>query len=207
VASTASSAAATRWPQQHRRAPVRTAAAEEEEVEVEATAGRARGDEAKLLNTLKVGQLLVGRVVQSTEYAAFLECGVVRKAKGGTLASVTAFLHKTDIPHPYCLHSNDAERDSGVGGNSERVVINKGMHIPVYVKDIFKNQGRITVTLRQGLTKVEVMRDRTRKRRMAKISRRSMRPNTCKTVDDFPEGLEVGYSSRQNVCVLLWLVC
>lgn len=88
---------------------------------------------AFLLNNLKTGQRLEGRVVHSTPQAAFVAANVFRRAKGGVVAEVNGLLRKADVPRDLLSPSR---RLSGQGPLME-----KGSRVAVYVKEVFKNAG------------------------------------------------------------------
>ena len=97
-----------------------------------------RGNTPKLpegaifLNTLKTGMELQGTVQSSTNYAAFVSANVYRAATGGRACEINGLLHKVDI----------------VDGSN--VILNpntgKGTKLKVYVKEVFKQSGRFSLT-------------------------------------------------------------
>lgn len=91
---------------------------------------------AFLLNNLKTGQRLEGRVVHSTPQAAFVAANVFRRAKGGVVAEVSGLLRKADVPRDLLSTSR---RLSGQGPLME-----KGSRVAVYVKEVFKNAGYVS---------------------------------------------------------------
>lgn len=91
---------------------------------------------AFLLNNLKSGQRLEGRVVHSTPQAAFVAANVFRRAKGGVVAEVSGLLRKADVPRDLLSTSR---RLSGQGPLME-----KGSRVVVYVKEVFKNAGYVS---------------------------------------------------------------
>ena len=52
---------------------------------------------AGVLNNLKTGMALEGEIASCTQYAAFVDAGVVRGGKGGTRVRVNGMLHQNDI--------------------------------------------------------------------------------------------------------------
>jgi len=106
-----------------------------------------------LLNDLKTGMELHGYVIQSTPYSAFLNVGVFRSGKGGVLKKTSAFLHRTDI-HGDMLRvltlDLDATATAPQGGHinsssssnsNSSILLNRGVKLTVYVKEVFKNSG------------------------------------------------------------------
>ncbi|KAG5179404.1 hypothetical protein JKP88DRAFT_349944 [Tribonema minus] len=159
---------------------------------------------------------LIGSVVDVSPYAAFLDCGVSRRGAGGKLCPCHGFLHRSDInraaklcPCHGFLHRSDinrAAKDTGAAA------LKKGSHVSVYVKDVFPNSGRFTVTLDPAITrkkapprsfmngivaldsaftreKVSFMRQK--KREATTIARRSRRDATSTDPSEFKDGDEV----------------
>lgn len=108
-----------------------------------------------LLNDLKTGMELHGYVIQSTPYSAFLNVGVFRPGKGGVLKKTSAFLHRSDI-HGDMLRvltlqqggansnsssSSSSPSSSSSNSNSSSLLLNRGVKLTVFVKEIFKNSG------------------------------------------------------------------
>ena len=107
-----------------------------------------------LLNDLKTGMELHGYVIQSTPYSAFLNVGVFRPGKGGVLKKTSAFLHRSDI-HGDMLRvltlqqggansnssSSSSSPSSSSNSNSSSLLLNRGVKLTVFVKEIFKNSG------------------------------------------------------------------
>ena len=97
-----------------------------------------RGNTPKLpegaifLNTLKTGMELQGVVQSSTNYAAFVSANVYRAATGGRACEINGLLHKVDI----------------VDGSNQILNPNtgKGTKLKVYVKEVFKQSGRFSLT-------------------------------------------------------------
>ena len=104
-----------------------------------------------LLNDLKTGMELHGYVIQSTPYSAFLNVGVFRPGKGGVLKKTSAFLHRSDIHgdmlRVLTLQQGDANSNSSSSSptssnsNSSSLLLNRGVKLTVFVKEIFKNSG------------------------------------------------------------------
>ena len=97
-----------------------------------------RGNTPKLpegaifLNTLKTGMELQGVVQSSTNYAAFVSANVYRAATGVRACEINGLLHKVDIV------------------DNSNVILNpntgKGTKLKVYVKEVFKQSGRFSLT-------------------------------------------------------------
>ena len=103
-----------------------------------------RGNTPKLpegaifLNTLKTGMELQGVVQSSTNYAAFVSANVYRAATGGRACEINGLLHKVDI-----VDGSNLILNPNTG---------KGTKLKVYVKEVFKQSGRFSLTT--GMEKV-----------------------------------------------------
>ena len=123
------------------------------------------------LNTLKTGMKLEGVVVSSTAYASFINAGVYRKGKSDTYAPVNGMLHKSDITpetisqlkvctlythyihythytHCTTLYTQLKRRSDNSG------VLDRGTIVTVYVKEVYKQSGKLTLTTDPGIDKV-----------------------------------------------------
>eukprot|EP01084_Bolivina_argentea_P105997 189815_1 len=142
-------------------------------------------DDEVLLQHLKAGQALSACVKHVTRYAAFVDCGIKRKGKGGHLVSVTGFLHISDVPEGTAFFHRGSHYDRGA--NME-TYIKEGTYIRVHVKDLFKQQGRLTVTLYPDIDRKCVSKERRERRYVSTIFRRKLRSSTNKSLPDFPIG-------------------
>ncbi len=142
-------------------------------------------DDEVLLQHLKVGQALSACVKRVTRYAAFVDCGIKRKGKGGHLVPVTGFLHISDVPKGTAFFHRGSHYDKGA---NVETYIKEGTYIRVYVKDLFKQQGRLTVTLYPDIDRKCVSKERREKRYKGTIFRRKLRSSTNKNLSDFPIG-------------------
>lgn len=112
----------------------------------------------QLLNQLKTGMKLEGTVASRTQYATFVNVNVIRKGKGGTFTEVNGMLHKADIlPH------------------SSKSQMQKGDAVTVYVKEVFKNSGRFTLTTDPGIDKAAILKGKEVTKTEGKERRRSRR--------------------------------
>ena len=101
-----------------------------------------------LLNNLKTGMQLQGRVVSCTHYAAFVDVGVSRPSKGSTFAPANAMLHRSDIPGAEALVSKKGYgRKEYAFQGADGTIFERGASVTVFVKEVYKNSGRFTVTL------------------------------------------------------------
>ena len=97
-----------------------------------------RGNTPKLpegaifLNTLKTGMELQGIVQSNTNYAAFVSANVYRAATGGRACEINGLLHKVDI-----VDGSNLILNPNTG---------KGTKLKVYVKEVFKQSGRFSLT-------------------------------------------------------------
>ncbi len=143
-------------------------------------------DDEVLLQHLKAGQALMNaRVKHVTQYAAFVDCGIKRKGKGGHLVPVTGFLHISDVPEGTAFFHRGPHFERGA---RVETYIKEGAYICVYVKDIFKQQGRFTVTLYPDIDRKCASKERREKRYTSTIFRRKLRSSTNKRLSDFPIG-------------------
>lgn len=62
---------------------------------------------------------------------------------------VTGFLHQADINLPYALAGTPRAKDC-------EVEVKKGIHLTAYVKDVFPNAGRMTLSLDPKINKNKV---------------------------------------------------
>lgn len=62
---------------------------------------------------------------------------------------VTGFLHQADINLPYALEGTPRAKDC-------EVEVKKGIHLTAYVKDVFPNAGRMTLSLDPKINKDKV---------------------------------------------------
>lgn len=62
---------------------------------------------------------------------------------------VTGFLHLADIKPPYALEGTPLAKEC-------EVEVKKGIHLTAYVKDVFPNAGRMTLSLDPNINKDKV---------------------------------------------------
>lgn len=62
---------------------------------------------------------------------------------------VTGFLHLSEIRNPYALEGSSRAK-------SCEVEVKKGIHLTAYVKDVFPNAGRLTLSLDPDINKDKV---------------------------------------------------
>lgn len=62
---------------------------------------------------------------------------------------VTGFLHQSEIRNPYALEGSGRVK-------SCEVEVKKGIHLTAYVKDVFPNAGRLTLSLDPEINKDKV---------------------------------------------------
>lgn len=62
---------------------------------------------------------------------------------------VTGFLHQSEIRNPYALEGSSRAK-------SCEVEVKKGIHLTAYVKDVFPNAGRLTLSLDPDMNKNKV---------------------------------------------------
>ncbi|CAM9307089.1 unnamed protein product, partial [Chrysoparadoxa australica] len=120
------------------------------------------------LSQLQAGEQLSGRVVDVKDGFAFVDCNVKRVAQHGNLKQVNAFLHWSDVKEPFHIGSSN-----GGEGTQGTTSIHKGMTLDVFVKDVFKNQGRFTVSLDSRIDSSTVVKQRViRRQHTSSVARR-----------------------------------
>lgn len=62
---------------------------------------------------------------------------------------VTGFLHQSEVRHPYALEGSSRVESCDVE-------VKKGIHLTAYVKDVFPNAGRLTLSLDPDISKDKV---------------------------------------------------
>lgn len=129
------------------------------------------------LNDLKTGIKINGKVVSSTAYAAFVDCNVYRNGKNGTFAQVNAMIHKSDLSRE--LFSSKS--NSGL--------LDRGLKVSLYVKEVFKNSGRFTLTSDSGVNKEHIINEKSQVKEEGKERRKSRRLR--KQLEDLNVGLTV----------------
>lgn len=67
----------------------------------------------------------------------------------GKVMPVTGFLHQSEIRNPYALEGSGRAK-------SCEVEVKKGIHLTAYVKDVFPNAGRLTLSLDPEINKDKV---------------------------------------------------
>lgn len=110
-----------------------------------------------LLSKLKTGMRLKGVVTASTHYAAFCDVGVFRPSRGGLFTQVNGMLHANDL---------------GSVKKSDLVV---GQELDVYVREVYKNSGRFSLTLDPTISKAKVIAAKTALRQEGNARRRARR--------------------------------
>lgn len=115
------------------------------------------GKPALLLGDLKTGMALQGVVSSNTHYALFIDAKVSRPSKGGSFARVNGMLHSSDL---HGLRKSELE---------------KGSNLTVYVKEVFKNSGRFTLTLDPSISKAKIVEARAALKREGNERRRARR--------------------------------
>ena len=96
-----------------------------------------------LLGTLKTGMNFTGYISSLTQYAAFIDINIYRKAKGDTYKRVNGMLHFSDVStdevgNEVVFATNRHAYQSKAKGIQ---VLDKGSPVTVYVKEVFKQAG------------------------------------------------------------------
>ena len=133
-----------------------------------------------LLNNLKTGMALEGEIASCTQYAAFVDAGVVRAGKGGTFVRVNGMLHQNDMPSDYMIQRSNnrrskRDRDEDSGVEEMASVITKGKKMTVYVKEVYKNSGRISFSLNPTIDKASILAERAKTKQDGNDRRRARR--------------------------------
>jgi hypothetical protein len=92
------------------------------------------------IKSLRSGMQLDGIASTIEPYAAFINTNVYRPGKGGTYLPVNGLLHSNDISETYMLPKNKKDMNDKKD-NSKRLVIEQGLPLTVYVKEVWKNSG------------------------------------------------------------------
>jgi len=143
--------------------------------------GRQRKPPGLLLNNLKTGVALEGVIVSCTHYAAFVNVGVSRAGKQGTYVEANGLLHRTDMSNaePLVSNNNNGRKERAFELN-DGTILERGSRVTVYVKEVYKQAGRFTVTLDGNIDKDTVLEQRLKvrtdglERRRARRARRQL---------------------------------
>jgi len=130
------------------------------------------------LNSLKIGDPLIGAVVDVTNFGAFVDCMVCRPATKGTTVRVKALLHKDDIAKNHIL-----ARQPGTE-KEDKTVICRGDHVQVYVKSVFKQSGRFSVTMDPQVSKETVAAARSRSKKTQMLRKRAKKLRKVQVGDE-----------------------
>jgi len=132
-----------------------------------------------LLNTLRTGMKLNGVVSSCTQYAAFVNVEAFRAGKQGSFAEVNGMLHRSDIVDAQLSPSKRRFSGQQQQQREGEVILEKGAPVTVYVKEVFKNSGRFTLTMDPKIEKAQIVemkkmvkvegQERRRARRMRRV--------------------------------------
>ncbi len=104
------------------------------------------------------------------------------------LVRCNAMLHPHDVPAGTTLVRDappgQARQQQPTPLETDPAVIRRGIHVSVYVKDVFPNSGRFSVTLDPTVDKQKVVIARRQKRELSK------KRNKVKKLEGVEEGLE-----------------
>lgn len=104
------------------------------------------------------------------------------------LVRCNAMLHPHDVPPGTTLIRDappgQARQQQPTPLETDPAVIRRGIHVTVYVKDVFPNSGRFSVTLDPTVDKQKVVIARRQKRELSK------KRNKVKKLEGVEEGLE-----------------
>ena len=154
--------------------------------------GRSQVPSGPLLNNLKTGMALEGTVSSCTRYAAFIDVGVVRAGKGGVFTPVNGMLHQNDVNEGLTILSsnnrNAAMRESRYDRNDryDDTKLVKGSPVTVYVKEVYKQSGRFTLTMDSTIQKSAILEMKEAQRAEGNERRRARRAR--RILDDIVVG-------------------
>jgi hypothetical protein len=117
-------------------------------------------DADKLLNNLKTGIQLTGIISSCTHYAAFIDVGIFRAGKSGSFTPVNGMLHKDDVPDglsPLVRRESNGRKERAFE-STDGTILQKGSEVTVYVKEVYKNSGRITLSMDPSIDKAAVLK-------------------------------------------------
>ena len=110
------------------------------------------------LNDLKAGIKLEGTITHCTQYAAFVTANVYRVSKGGGFTEVTGLLHQDDMQGLKSKAVNDGGKKTYAFEQQDSpLVISRGKKIDVYVKEVWKNSGRFTLSTDPTVNKFKII--------------------------------------------------
>jgi len=132
-----------------------------------------------LLNNLKTGMELEGSVHSCTNYAAFISANIYRAGKAGTFQTINGMLHKVDILDKSLLSTGNRKSMNAKGSRGyeekEEGIIAKGTKVKVYVKEVFKQSGRLTLTTDATIDKSRILGQKEELRTAGNDRRRARR--------------------------------
>ena len=132
------------------------------------------------LNNLKCGMKLNGVVTSCTQYAAFvrIEPKVMRASKGDRFVEVTGLMHVSDMEgyKPEVIINSMGKKETVFRSKGDKSKSRKTMHqledsdddglhtiisrdkkLDVYVKEVWKNSGRFTLTIDSTINKSKIL--------------------------------------------------
>ena len=114
-----------------------------------------------LLNNLKCGLELTGKVSSCTQYGAFIaiEPKVSRIGKAGLYTEVVGLLHSSDMLdfRPTTETKTDGKKHQIFTSKTNERIIRKDVKLAVFVKEVWKNSGRFTLTLDANVDKTKLL--------------------------------------------------
>jgi len=113
------------------------------------------------LKTLKTGMPFYGGVKSVTNFGVFLECGIVRPGRKGTVTRVQGMLHKTDLAPSMKVPFQYRPKATKV--------LEKGMTVKCYVKAVFPQSGRFSLTMDPTITRAKLREQRQRRKQGLKV--------------------------------------
>ena len=116
-----------------------------------------------LLGDIKCGMQLQGKVVSCTQFGAFLSMDprINRKSKGGGFSEVNGLLHESDMldykPESKIING---KKVFTFKSKSTDKTLAKDMRITAFVKEVWKNSGRFTLTLDSSVDKSKLLEEK-----------------------------------------------
>eukprot|EP01041_Mallomonas_annulata_P007472 gene7472-15292_t len=124
------------------------------------------------LRELKTGMALNGIIASTAPYAAFIDANIFRSGKGGTFIRVNGLLHGDDVSKKYGIVGGKGGK---LPNGDSRLPLDVGTPVKVFVKEVWKNSGRFTLTMDPTIDKSKVIELKAKNKEEGQIRRRSRR--------------------------------
>ena len=110
-----------------------------------------------ILTDLKAGMRIEGTITHCTQYAAFVTAEVFRKGKGGVFTEVTGLLHAKDMLGAKSKVIEEGGKKTYIFEKKNDVFLAKDKKVTVFVKEVWKNSGRFTLTVDPTVDKSKIL--------------------------------------------------